>query len=206
MSFSEIDGLMAIVTASAGVGALHTLLGPDHYLPLLALGRARRWSSKRTLGVTAVAGLAHCLASFVLVLVALWFLQTASAIEGLQALRGDIAAYLLVGLGFTLILAGLRRSRRKVTGPVSTVWLLLVFVLGPCEWLVPGATAVVPVYGLLGALAVSLAFTAATVLTMVVTVGLGLRLLPARGLFARHATTAAGALIALSGGLILLGA
>ena len=64
MSLSGMDGLMALVTASAGVGVLHTLLGPDHYLPLLALGRARRWSSKRTLVMTAVAGLAHCLASF----------------------------------------------------------------------------------------------------------------------------------------------
>jgi len=39
---STLDGLsLSVLLAAAGVGIVHTLLGPDHYLPFLTLARVR---------------------------------------------------------------------------------------------------------------------------------------------------------------------
>ena len=37
--------LIWMVLAAAALGVVHTLLGPDHYLPFIFLSRARGWSA-----------------------------------------------------------------------------------------------------------------------------------------------------------------
>ena len=49
--------------AGAAIALTHTLLGPDHYVPFIAIGRARGWSVRRTLVVTVLCGAAHVLSS-----------------------------------------------------------------------------------------------------------------------------------------------
>ena len=44
----------ALLSTAAILGIVHTILGPDHYVPFVAMGRARGWSLGRTLGITAV--------------------------------------------------------------------------------------------------------------------------------------------------------
>ena len=41
-----------LVLTAASIGFVHTLLGPDHYLPFVAMGAARRWSTRKTLWIT----------------------------------------------------------------------------------------------------------------------------------------------------------
>jgi hypothetical protein len=44
---------IALLTLSAAVIALiHTVLGPDHYLPFIAMAKARDWSLQTTIRVT----------------------------------------------------------------------------------------------------------------------------------------------------------
>ena len=45
------DLTLLLVTA-ASIGVVHTLLGPDHYLPFVAMAKARGWSLARTLRIT----------------------------------------------------------------------------------------------------------------------------------------------------------
>ena len=40
-------GILALTAAT--IGFVHTVTGPDHYLPFIVIGRARRWSLGRTL-------------------------------------------------------------------------------------------------------------------------------------------------------------
>jgi len=87
------------LAAAAGVGVLHTLLGPDHYLPLLAIAKASGWSAHRTMLVTACAGLLHCGASALLLPFALAATRAAGTLAGVQDLRATVAAWLVVGLG-----------------------------------------------------------------------------------------------------------
>ena len=56
----ELSGFsLSVLAAAGGVAFLHTLLGPDHYLPFIVLARARSWSKTRTLVVTTICGLGH---------------------------------------------------------------------------------------------------------------------------------------------------
>lgn len=195
--------LGTILAGAAGVGVLHTLLGPDHYLPWIALARDRGWNGRRALLATAGAGLVHCLTSAVLVPVAILLTEGAATLAGVQGLRSDLTAWLLVGLGVALGLAAWRRRRNGATcGRAASWWLLVAFALGPCEWLIPGALAAHAGHGAVGTLAAIGAFTAATVATMLATVGVGLHILPTGWRMAGMLPAAA---CVLSGTLILVG-
>lgn len=85
--------------SAAGIAVLHTLLGPDHYLPFAALGAARGWSTPRTLLVTGVCGLAHVVASVVLAAAAGALGWSATRLAGIDESRGTLAAWLLLAFG-----------------------------------------------------------------------------------------------------------
>ena len=167
-----LASLDTLVAGAISVGVLHTLAGPDHYVPLVAVGKQRRWSMRRLLGVTAACGLVHCLIGAALAAAAVALIGSLEALNAVQGIRSDLAAMLLVGLGVALMFAALRpqmgsqtRTRRR------TPWVLgAVFVLGPCEWMVPALTGATAIHGLAGAALVALAFTAATITTMLVAV------------------------------------
>ena len=55
-----------LVATAAGIALLHTLAGPDHYLPFIMMSRARQWPLRRSLLVTFLCGLGHVLSSVVL--------------------------------------------------------------------------------------------------------------------------------------------
>lgn len=162
----EITGFsLSILAAAGGVAFLHTLLGPDHYLPFIVLSRARSWSMTRTLVVTAVCGLGHVASSILLGGLGVAFGVAVAKIEGVEGSRGDLAAWALVAFGLAYAVWGLRHALRKNRGIEThdhhghvhlhthgsaehhhdgsmgsniTFWaLLLIFVLGPCEPLIP---------------------------------------------------------------------
>ena len=63
----EVSGFsLSVIAAAGGIAFLHTILGPDHYLPFIVMARARSWSMARTLLVTAVCGLGHVASSILL--------------------------------------------------------------------------------------------------------------------------------------------
>lgn len=173
---------MLCVTAVI-VGVLHTILGPDHYLPFVAMAEAGGWSARKSLGVTIACGLGHVIGSVVIGIAGLVLGVAVLRLESLEAFRGDMAAWLLIGFGLAFLLAGVRRAGRgrpheRAPSSAATVWspwlAFLVFVLGPCEPLIP--LLIYPAaQGSHAAVAVVVAvYTAATVGTMAVAV-LGIR-------------------------------
>ena len=58
-----------LMISAASLGFLHTLLGPDHYLPFIVMGKARRWSIWKTGGITIACGIGHIGSSVLLGLV-----------------------------------------------------------------------------------------------------------------------------------------
>lgn len=91
-----------------GVG--HTLLGPDHYLPFIAMARARGWRLRRTLGITAACGVGHLTASLALGAVGIAAGLAISDLERLQAGRGRLAGWLLIGFGLAYLAWGIQRA------------------------------------------------------------------------------------------------
>ena len=160
----------SLLLLALSVGVVHTLRGPDHYLPLLGLAKARDWSLRRALGMTVACGLVHCASSFLVLAVAMSLLGSVAGI----AWGTQIAAAGLIATGLALAVTGLRAPRERA----FSLAFVLVFALGPCEWLLPSGAAAWAEGGFGAALLVSLAFSLATTLTMAAMVAVGMVGLP----------------------------
>ena len=225
-------GIMILCGTAATIGLVHTLLGPDHYLPFIVMSRAREWSLRRTAWVTALCGLGHVLSSVVLGLIGIVFGVALTRLEAFEGLRGSVAAWLLIGFGFAYFAWGMHRAIRKrphthqhwhadstahshehahlsvhthphrADGRSLTPWVLFtIFVLGPCEPLIPILMYPAAQSSVVGMVLVAAVFSGVTIATM-----LGVVMLSAWGVsFAklgrleRYAHALAGAAIGLSG-------
>jgi ABC-type nickel/cobalt efflux system permease component RcnA len=109
------DTLPLLAASAVAVGVVHTALGPDHYLPFIALARARRWSTIRTATITTLCGLAHVGSSLLLGLGGVALGSALFHLERVEAMRGDIAAWLMLGFGFAYAAWGVRQALRAGT-------------------------------------------------------------------------------------------
>lgn len=183
---------------AASIGVVHTLLGPDHYLPFLAMSKARDWSRSRTVVITIVCGLGHVIGSIVLGLIGVAAGVALSRLEAFEALRGNLAAWLLIGFGFAYFVWGVHSAIRnrphqhehvhahgtshahthvhksghahvhtQKNGDLTAWALFLVFILGPCEPLIPILMFPAARSSTIGMLLVAGVFAVATIATMV---------------------------------------
>jgi ABC-type nickel/cobalt efflux system permease component RcnA len=102
--------ILVIAGTAAILGLVHTVLGPDHYLPFIVMSRARKWSLKKTLFISFLCGLGHVLSSVMLGLVGIALGFAVLRLESIESLRGGVAAWLLIGFGFAYFIWGLRRA------------------------------------------------------------------------------------------------
>ncbi|MDD5088066.1 MAG: sulfite exporter TauE/SafE family protein [bacterium] len=102
-----------LLGTSAALGFVHTLLGPDHYVPFIAMSRARNWSRRRTMVITALCGVGHVSSSVIIGLVGLFFGVEVLKLTALESVRGEIAGWLLFGFGLAYMLWGIRRALRS---------------------------------------------------------------------------------------------
>ena len=207
-------GILAATAAT--IGFVHTLTGPDHYLPFIVIGKARNWSLGRTLGVTTLCGIGHVLGSVVLGLVGIGLGVAVGQLDFIEGVRGDIAAWLLISFGLIYTVWGLRKAARDKphthvhrhsngsahthhhshhhehshvhddkeagTRRSLTPWaLFIIFVLGPCEPLIPilmYPAATSSFWGLLLVAGIFAVVTIATMVMMVILAQRGIRLIP----------------------------
>jgi nickel/cobalt exporter len=98
---------------AASIGFIHTVIGPDHYLPFIVISRARRWSLRKTLFISFLAGLGHILSSVVLGFLGIALGIAMARLEGVESLRGGLAAWLLIGFGLAYFVWGLQRAWKR---------------------------------------------------------------------------------------------
>jgi nickel/cobalt exporter len=167
----------ALAGTAAAVGALHSL-APDHWVPFMAVGRARSWSAARTAQVTLLCGFAHVSVSVVLGLLALRLGQ--GLLEAFGTRLESVAGILLVGFGLAYGLWGLRRALAgrlhghshshfdHVHDPsrATVLGLVVLFSVDPCVRLIPIILAAAPL-GWAKLLGLILIYEVATVGTMV---------------------------------------
>ncbi len=213
-----VDVLGAGALGAPGfIAVAHTALGPDHYVPFIVLSRANRWSTTRTLAVTAGCGVGHLLSSLLLGVFGLVGGAALGSLATLEVVRGGLAGWALCAFGVAYLLWGLQRGMQPhhhahehgTESGITTSWaLFLIFVLGPCEPLIP--LFLVPAsqgrWALAGAMA--LVFAIATLVTMLVVTLLALRGIERLPLvrMERWMHALSGGAIALSGVAVLLGA
>jgi len=107
------EPLIILAATAASIGLVHTLIGPDHYVPFIALAGARKWSLSKTLGVTAVCGVGHVLGSVVLGGLGILLGMALGGLEWFEGFRGEIAGWLLLGFGVAYMVWGLRQAYRN---------------------------------------------------------------------------------------------
>ncbi len=101
-----------LVLTAASIGFLHTLLGPDHYLPFVALSKARGWSTRRTVAITTLCGAGHLVGSVALGAAGIALGTAVESLIHVESVRGDVAAWLLFGFGLAYAAWGVKRALR----------------------------------------------------------------------------------------------
>ena len=105
--------LLVLPGTAATIGFVHTVLGPDHYLPFIVLSKARGWTPRKTVLVTALCGVGHVLSSVILGLIGIVVGVALFKLEIIESVRGDIAAWLLMAFGFAYFVWGVHRAVRN---------------------------------------------------------------------------------------------
>ena len=191
-----------LAAVAAGLAFVHTLAGPDHYVPVLAMARARDWSARRTVAVTCACGAGHVASSVALAAFAAFAVVGTERMLALESLRGELAAWGLIAFGTVYAVWGIRRALRNrphvhwhvhddgtvhehrhdhhgghlhphesPARPSLTPWVLFtIFLLGPCEPLIPILMVPAAAGDWLGFAAISALFGTVTVVTMLAAV------------------------------------
>lgn len=161
--------IIILIASAISVGFIHTLLGPDHYVPFIVMAKARQWSARKTVWITTLCGIGHVLSAVFLGLIAITFGITLTKLNIIESFRGEIAAWALICFGFVYFVWGLRQIYKnkphthvhlhsdgsmhqhehqhkvehahvhtKKNMKELTPWVLfIIFILGPCEPLIP---------------------------------------------------------------------
>ena len=159
--------IMLLSITAATVAFVHTLLGPDHYLPFVAMAKARGWTIAKTVKITMLFGVGHIMGSILIGLVGVYAGVQLGTLEWLESTRGSFAAWILIAFGLVYMVWGMRKAykdrphshdhlhgrmwhthehdhhdkhahvHKKADGVVAPWMLFVVFVLGPCEALIP---------------------------------------------------------------------
>ena len=233
--------IAALTATAAAIGVLHTLLGPDHYLPFVMLARARRWSALRTGVITLVCGFGHVLGSVLIGLAGVAAGLALTRLEWVEGVRGDLAAWALVVFGTVYLIWGVRHAWRNRphshwhthadgtrhlhehrhasehahvhaadSGRTATpLALFVIFVLGPCEALIPVLMYPAAQHNYAGLALVTTVFAVATLATMLASVAIGVWGVAALGeklgfrRYAHWSHAASGGAIGLCGAAII---
>ncbi|MFO0972376.1 MAG: sulfite exporter TauE/SafE family protein [Phycisphaerae bacterium] len=110
MNFTSLGALTA---TAAFIALVHTLIGPDHYIPFVAMSRAGRWSMPRTLTVTGLCGVGHVLSSVLLGGIGIALGTAVERLRWVESLRGNVAGWVLLGFGLAYTAWGIRRAIRN---------------------------------------------------------------------------------------------
>jgi ABC-type nickel/cobalt efflux system permease component RcnA len=105
--------IWTLLTAAGLIGFLHTLTGPDHFVPFIAMARVGGWSLRRTMLITLACGVGHVLGSIVLGALGITVGMALSRLEWFESARGELAGWLLLGFGLAYLIWGLVWAIRK---------------------------------------------------------------------------------------------
>jgi nickel/cobalt transporter (NicO) family protein len=107
------DSIALLSVTAVSIGFLHTILGPDHYLPFILLSQAKKWSLKKTMLITFFCGMGHVLSSVVLGLIGIAIGISVTRLVDVESFRGNIAAWLFIAFGLVYMIISIRNLVKK---------------------------------------------------------------------------------------------
>lgn len=195
------NDMQVLMLAAVTISFLHTISGPDHYLPFIALSKSRGWTFSKTIFWTVICGCGHVWSSVLLGLGGAAIGWSLTKIHWLESVRGGLAAWTLLGFGLVYCLWGLIKARkdrrhkhfdvyedgsvyvfehrhgepvfRKERYKVTPWVMFIIFFLGPCEPMIPLLYFPAVKNSVEGMLLLISTYTIFTLVTMVFMVALG---------------------------------
>jgi len=107
------DSIALLSVTAVSIGFIHTILGPDHYLPFIVLSEAKKWTTKKTMFITFICGIGHVMSSVVLGLIGIAVGISVSKLISVESFRGNIAAWLFIAFGLVYMIISLRNLLKK---------------------------------------------------------------------------------------------
>jgi len=107
------DSIVLLSVTAVSLGFVHTILGPDHYLPFILLSQAKKWTVRKTMIITFLCGLGHVLSSVVLGLLGIAVGISVTKLVSVESFRGNIAAWLFIAFGLVYMIISIRNLIRK---------------------------------------------------------------------------------------------
>jgi sulfite exporter TauE/SafE len=107
------DSIALLSVTAISLGFIHTILGPDHYLPFILLSQAKKWSLKKTMVITFLCGLGHVLSSVLLGLLGIAIGISVTKLVAVESFRGNIAAWLFIAFGLVYMIISVRNLLRN---------------------------------------------------------------------------------------------
>jgi len=107
------DSITLLSATAVSIGFLHTLLGPDHYLPFIVLSEAKKWTVRKTMLITFLCGIGHVLSSVVLGLLGIGIGIELMKLVAIESFRGNIAAWLFIAFGLVYMIISIRNLIRN---------------------------------------------------------------------------------------------
>ena len=104
---------MLLSATAVSIGFIHTLFGPDHYLPFIVLSEAKKWSLRKTMMITFFCGLGHVMSSVILGLIGIAVGISVNKLTAVESFRGNIAAWLFIAFGLVYMIISIRKLYRK---------------------------------------------------------------------------------------------
>jgi len=109
-----MENSIALLSVTAvSLGFVHTILGPDHYLPFIVISEARKWSIRKTMFITFLCGLGHVLSSVILGLAGIAVGISVNKLVSVEAFRGSVAAWLFIAFGLVYTVISIRNFYRN---------------------------------------------------------------------------------------------
>ncbi len=225
------EQISILVLTAASLGFIHTIMGVDHYIPFVALSKSLNWTKVKTVMITTLCGIGHVLSTILIGIIGIAIGLSLSVFESIENTRGEFAGWLLLVFGLAYTFYGIYHAKFKHSHShhhpevnlhhdhehthdniehkhihrepekISSWTLFIIFVLGPCEALIPVLMIPAANHSVSGLILVTAIFGLATILTMVGMVLLGLYgvdLLPQKKL-EKHIHTFAGLTILICG-------
>ncbi|MCX6226548.1 MAG: sulfite exporter TauE/SafE family protein [Bacteroidia bacterium] len=105
--------LIILVATTASVALIHTLTGPDHYLPFIMISKARNWKMKKTIWFTALCGAGHVGSSVLLGFIGISLGLAVEKLELFEGVRGSIVTWLFTSFGLIYMIWGLQKAYKN---------------------------------------------------------------------------------------------
>jgi ABC-type nickel/cobalt efflux system permease component RcnA len=107
------DSVALLSVTAISLGFLHTLFGPDHYLPFIVLSQAKKWTLRKTMFITFICGIGHVLSSVLLGLAGIAVGISINKLVAAESFRGNSAAGLFIAFGLVYMVISVRNLIRR---------------------------------------------------------------------------------------------